>query len=380
MTIFPQQMKKYRHAKGLTQQELADLLGVSNKTVSRWESDGGYPDVTMLVPLARALGVTVDDLLDSQRPVRTLTKTDWQSLLSYVFALGGGVLFYLFDLFMPAALCYLAYLGCMAYGVYLQKYYAYRSRWFFLSNAVMDLAVSVSLIWGALSGVLNWLMSAGLTMTTENQKDLGLRLVFWLIQHKSLLYLPGLLLAAAVAAATQWLVLSWSRGRLGEEPLFQPGYRLRLGRPDPAHRLLLPLLPAAQLMLWVSYTGGDGLPVWAARYQEGLFLALLALSALLCLLLFRRKGERKWAAWGLALVLLGATAGAGWSESMLLNTRNGMSFPYQEIDSVWMLPYRAWRPELLLALAALTVLAALLCFVRLERREPSPPEEKTREA
>ena len=51
---FAQRLKQYRKAKGLTQQELADLLGVSNKSVSRWES-GSYPDVATLGPLARAL-------------------------------------------------------------------------------------------------------------------------------------------------------------------------------------------------------------------------------------------------------------------------------------------------------------------------------------
>ena len=53
---FSQRLKKYRKAKNMTQQELSEVIGVSDKTVSRWESEGGYPDVTVLVPLARALG------------------------------------------------------------------------------------------------------------------------------------------------------------------------------------------------------------------------------------------------------------------------------------------------------------------------------------
>ena len=142
---FGERLKTCRKAKGLTQQALAEKIGVSDKTVSRWESDGGYPDVPTLVPLARALGVTVDELLDDRRPVRTLTGADWQSLLSFGFALGGGVLFYLLNLFMPTLLCYLIYLGCLAYGVYLQKYYAYRSRWFLLGEAGMDLFVNLTL-------------------------------------------------------------------------------------------------------------------------------------------------------------------------------------------------------------------------------------------
>ena len=41
---FAQRLKRYRRERGLTQQELADRIGVSNKSVSRWES-GSYPDV-----------------------------------------------------------------------------------------------------------------------------------------------------------------------------------------------------------------------------------------------------------------------------------------------------------------------------------------------
>lgn len=53
---FAQRLKKLRKAKNLTQQELADLLGVSNKSVSRWET-GGYPDVAMLGPCPVARGL-----------------------------------------------------------------------------------------------------------------------------------------------------------------------------------------------------------------------------------------------------------------------------------------------------------------------------------
>lgn len=107
---FAQRLRQYRKNKGMTQQELADQLGVSNKTVSRWES-GSYPDVTTLVALARVLGVTVDELLDPKTSVRTLEKSDWQNLLSFAFAIGGGLLFYLLAQFVPLPLCWALYLG-----------------------------------------------------------------------------------------------------------------------------------------------------------------------------------------------------------------------------------------------------------------------------
>lgn len=53
---FSERLKRYRKERNLTQQQLADALGVSSKSVFRWESGGGYPDVPLLVPLARVLG------------------------------------------------------------------------------------------------------------------------------------------------------------------------------------------------------------------------------------------------------------------------------------------------------------------------------------
>lgn len=52
-----------RRVKGLTQQQLADQVNLSNKTISKWESGAGSPDIGNLTSLADALGVTVDELL-----------------------------------------------------------------------------------------------------------------------------------------------------------------------------------------------------------------------------------------------------------------------------------------------------------------------------
>lgn len=48
---------------GMTQQETADRLGVSKKTISKWESGGGFPDIAILPALAELYGVTADDIL-----------------------------------------------------------------------------------------------------------------------------------------------------------------------------------------------------------------------------------------------------------------------------------------------------------------------------
>lgn len=53
----------FRRQKGMTQEQLADQLGISAPAVSKWETDNSYPDITLLCPLARALGTNVDTLL-----------------------------------------------------------------------------------------------------------------------------------------------------------------------------------------------------------------------------------------------------------------------------------------------------------------------------
>lgn len=53
---------KYRKAKGLTQEQLGELLGVTNQAVSKWESGISMPDVMMLPKISNALGITLDAL------------------------------------------------------------------------------------------------------------------------------------------------------------------------------------------------------------------------------------------------------------------------------------------------------------------------------
>ena len=58
---------KLRKEQELTQEALGQMLGVTNKTVSRWENGNYMPDIELLVPLGRALGVSVNELLAGER-------------------------------------------------------------------------------------------------------------------------------------------------------------------------------------------------------------------------------------------------------------------------------------------------------------------------
>ena len=52
-----------RHLQQMTQRQLAEALGVSDKTVSKWECGKGLPEVSLMLPLYDALDITVNDLL-----------------------------------------------------------------------------------------------------------------------------------------------------------------------------------------------------------------------------------------------------------------------------------------------------------------------------
>ena len=56
-------IRNLRHKKGMTQERLAELLSVSAAAVSKWERGDSYPDITMLFPLAKIFGVTIEMLM-----------------------------------------------------------------------------------------------------------------------------------------------------------------------------------------------------------------------------------------------------------------------------------------------------------------------------
>lgn len=59
-------IKQLREARNMTQESLAGKIGVSSKTVSKWETAKGLPDICLLQPLAQALGISVIELMNGQ--------------------------------------------------------------------------------------------------------------------------------------------------------------------------------------------------------------------------------------------------------------------------------------------------------------------------
>ena len=64
-------IRKYRKSKNMTQEEMARRLGVTAPAVNKWEHGNSLPDITLLMPIARLLGISTDELLSYQQELTT---------------------------------------------------------------------------------------------------------------------------------------------------------------------------------------------------------------------------------------------------------------------------------------------------------------------
>ena len=65
---FGKKLTHYRKIRGLTQKELGELVGVSNRVIAYYEGETSYPPAHLIVPLAKALSITTDELLGVTAP------------------------------------------------------------------------------------------------------------------------------------------------------------------------------------------------------------------------------------------------------------------------------------------------------------------------
>ena len=86
-------IRALREKKGLTQEELAQRIFVSGKAVSKWETGKGYPDISLLEPLAAALDISVIELLSGQSVTNRNRAANMLRGKWYVCPVCGNVLF-----------------------------------------------------------------------------------------------------------------------------------------------------------------------------------------------------------------------------------------------------------------------------------------------
>ncbi len=85
-------IRRLREAKGLTQTQLAEQIGVSSKAVSKWETAKGLPDITLIEPLSQALGVSVMELMSGDTVINKNISSNILRSKFYVCPVCGNVI------------------------------------------------------------------------------------------------------------------------------------------------------------------------------------------------------------------------------------------------------------------------------------------------
>ncbi len=85
-------IKRLREERKISQTGLAEAIGVSDKAVSRWETGRGYPDITLIEPLAAALGVSVIELFSGDDVVNTNKASKMLKMKLYVCPVCGNLI------------------------------------------------------------------------------------------------------------------------------------------------------------------------------------------------------------------------------------------------------------------------------------------------
>ena len=86
-------IKQLRESRNLTQAELAERIGVSSKTISKWETAKGLPDVSLLQPLAQALGISLIELVNGEHIINKNISANLMRCKFYVCPVCGNVLY-----------------------------------------------------------------------------------------------------------------------------------------------------------------------------------------------------------------------------------------------------------------------------------------------
>ena len=85
-------IKQLREGRKMTQAELAEKIGVSSKTVSKWETAKGLPDISLLQPLSQALGVCVIELMNGEQIINRNISANLLRSRFYVCPVCGNVM------------------------------------------------------------------------------------------------------------------------------------------------------------------------------------------------------------------------------------------------------------------------------------------------
>ncbi len=84
-------IRKLRKAKGMTQKQVAEMLGILPKTVSKWETGKGFPDVSVIGELAKILGVSTDSVLSGEMKANKTDSGNMKKVKFYMCSECGNI-------------------------------------------------------------------------------------------------------------------------------------------------------------------------------------------------------------------------------------------------------------------------------------------------
>ena len=148
--VIAKQLTYYRKTAGFTQAELAEKINYSDKSVSKWESGNGVPDVYTLVQLAELYGVTVDAFLGGETPLQMKKRT--KSLHTLIMLLSSGIVwliatcvFVTLQLIFPGNQWWMVFLYAVLVNAVVLVVYACLWKYRILNFIALTLLIWVSL-------------------------------------------------------------------------------------------------------------------------------------------------------------------------------------------------------------------------------------------
>ena len=81
---FAEKLKSIRKKAGLSQEQLAEKLGVSRQAVTKWETETGIPDIENMMAISALFDISIDELLSNERGMKKCIKTAANSTASGV--------------------------------------------------------------------------------------------------------------------------------------------------------------------------------------------------------------------------------------------------------------------------------------------------------
>lgn len=178
-----------RKAKGITQEELADAVGVSRQAVSKWEAEQSMPDLERVVAMAEYFDVTTDYILRGIEPVRSAprglsarTMCVIATALDAAGAIIGAALWYEYQNALCTAVMLVFQLAAVTVWL-LTK--GERPRWFWAVNvwfvSLLPCALASELIWLVIQHLAGVLYLKGIVFSLPNDLVWALPFAIWLI-------------------------------------------------------------------------------------------------------------------------------------------------------------------------------------------------------